>query len=69
MLINAVRKSGGLSFLAHPNDPATTTFNETDISSEDWSVTNYTGIELWNGLSQLKNPSQPNCMARLRIFS
>ena len=54
MLINAVRESGGLSFLAHPDDPAAPAFNETDISWEDWSVTNYTGIELWNALSEFK---------------
>ncbi len=53
-LINAVKDSGGLAFLAHPNDPAAPTFNETDISWEDWAVKNYTGIELWNGLSELK---------------
>ena len=54
MLINAVRELGGLSFLAHPNDPAAPAFKETDISWVDWSVTHYTGIELWNGLSELK---------------
>lgn len=54
MLINAVRESGGLSFLAHPNDPAAPAFHETDISWVDWSVTDFTGIELWNGLSELK---------------
>jgi PHP domain len=54
MLINAVRESGGLSFLAHPNDPAAPAFHETDISWADWSVTHFTGIELWNGLSELK---------------
>jgi len=53
-LINAVKDSGGLAFLAHPNDPAAPTFNETDISWEDWTVKNYTGIELWNAFSELK---------------
>ncbi len=53
-LINAVKESDGLAFIAHPNDPAAPTFNETDISWEDWGVKNYTGIELWNGLSELK---------------
>lgn len=53
-LINQVRESGGLAFLAHPNDPEAKAFNETDISWEDWSVRNYTGIELWNALSELK---------------
>jgi hypothetical protein len=53
-LIDQVRESGGLSFLAHPDDPAAPAFKETDISWEDWSVQNYTGIELWNALSELK---------------
>ena len=47
-------KSSGLSFLAHPNDFAAPAFKETDISWADWSVTHYTGIELWNGFSELK---------------
>lgn len=53
-LINAVKDAGGLSFIAHPNDPAAPAFNETDISWVEWSVSNYTGIELWNALSEFK---------------
>ncbi len=53
-LINQARDAGGLSFLAHPDDPEAKVFHETDISWEDWSVQNYTGIELWNALSELK---------------
>jgi hypothetical protein len=53
-LINAVREAGGLSFLAHPRDPEAPAFNETDISWEAWHVNGYSGIELWNGLSELK---------------
>ncbi|MBK8780228.1 MAG: PHP domain-containing protein [Anaerolineales bacterium] len=53
-LINQVRDSGGLAFLAHPDDPEAKAFKETDISWEDWSVQNYSGIELWNALSELK---------------
>lgn len=54
VLIRAVRDSGGLSFIAHPIDPAAPAFGETDISWEDWSVAGFTGLELWNGLSELK---------------
>ena len=54
LLINQVRDAGGLSFLAHPDDPEAAAFRETDISWEDWSVQNFTGIELWNALSELK---------------
>ena len=53
-LINGVAEAGGLSFIAHPRDPEAPAFNETDISWEDWEVNGYTGIELWNGLSELK---------------
>src|SRR5574339_415728 len=53
-LINGVAEAGGLSFIAHPRDPEAPAFNETDISWEDWGVQGYTGIELWNGLSELK---------------
>ena len=53
-LIDRVNQSGGLSFIAHPVDPALRLFHEPDISWESWEVRNYTGIELWNGLSELK---------------
>src|SRR5512138_1750718 len=53
-LINRVAEAGGLSFIAHPCDPAAPAFNETDISWEAWDVHGYTGIELWNALSELK---------------
>src|SRR5258708_35256873 len=53
-LINATREGGGLAFLAHPDDPAAPAFHETDISWVDWAVENYTGIELWNHLSEFK---------------
>ena len=53
-LINGVAEAGGLSFIAHPRDPEAPAFKETDISWEAWEVQGYTGIELWNGLSELK---------------
>jgi hypothetical protein len=53
-LINQVAHAGGLSFIAHPDDPEAKVFREIDISWVDWTVQNYTGIELWNALSELK---------------
>jgi hypothetical protein len=53
-LINGVEEAGGLSFIAHPKDPEAPAFGETDISWEAWDVDGYTGLELWNGLSELK---------------
>ena len=53
-LINHARDAGGLTFLAHPDERAAPLFHENDITWLDWSLQNYTGIELWNGLSELK---------------
>lgn len=53
-LIDSVREAGGLSFLAHPHETEAPLFHETAITWEDWTVRNYTGLELWNGLSEFK---------------
>ena len=54
-LLDAVRRAGGLAFLAHPFDPASPAVDETDITWEAWDVQGYTGIELWNGMSEFKS--------------
>lgn len=53
-LIDQVNQAGGLSFLAHPTDAALPLFHETDITWESWDVHGYTGIELWNAMSEFK---------------
>jgi hypothetical protein len=53
-LIDQAHKAGGLSFLAHPTDPEFRAFHEDDISWADWQVRGFTGLELWNGFSELK---------------
>lgn len=54
-LIDHVYKAGGLAFIAHPNDLELRAFGEDDISWVDWEARGYTGIELWNGFSELKS--------------
>lgn len=54
VLIDQVIRAKGLAFIAHPYDPELKAFNEVDITWEDWDVRGYNGIELWNGLSELK---------------
>jgi hypothetical protein len=54
LLLDAVAKAGGLSFIAHPVDPAAPSVHEGDISWVDWNVHSYTGLELWNGFSEFK---------------
>jgi hypothetical protein len=53
-LVNSVHKAGGLSFIAHPVDPALPIFHEDDISWDDWDVRGYTGMEIWNGFAEMK---------------
>ncbi len=67
-LIRAVREAGGLSFIAHPNEAAAPLFGETDIDWVDWSVSDFTGLELWNGLSELKTLIPTRLHAMLYAF-
>lgn len=53
-LINKVNELDGLTFIAHPVDPEALDFNEPDLSWVDWDVVGYTGIELWNAMSEFK---------------
>ena len=53
-VVDVTREAGGMSFIAHPRDLAAPAFNEGDISWEAWEVTGFTGLELWNGLSEFK---------------
>jgi hypothetical protein len=54
-LLDAVSEAGGLSFLAHIVDPEAPLFQQDDLSWESWEVTGYTGIEIWNFMSEFKS--------------
>jgi len=53
-LINAVGKAGGLSFLAHPEDPPAPLFDEESLSWVSWDVHGFNGLEIWNFMSEYK---------------
>ena len=57
-LINMVKEVGGLSFLAHPCDPAAPSIGEPDLSWVDWDVHGFTGLEIWNFMSEFKSHVQ-----------
>lgn len=54
LLIEQAAKRGGLTFLAHPVDCAAPKFGQTDLSWDDWEVRGYTGLEVWNFMSEFK---------------
>jgi hypothetical protein len=68
ILINAVQRSGGLSFIAHPVDLEMPAFGETDISWVSWDVTGFTGLELWNGFSEFKTVAHGKLQAIYYAF-
>lgn len=53
-LIKKINDQEGLSFIAHPVDPELRCIGEPDISWVDWEARGFTGIELWNGFSEIK---------------
>lgn len=53
-LVNAVDEAGGFCYLAHPIDKPLPEFNELGFPWEDWEIEGYTGIELWNYMSEFK---------------
>jgi hypothetical protein len=67
-LLDAVQNERGLSFIAHPVDPAMPDFGEPDISWTDWEVTGFTGIELWNGFSEMKTVARSKLEAVVYAF-
>lgn len=53
-LIDEVNKAGGLTFLAHPYEFDLPMIHEPDISWVSWDIEGFTGLEIWNGLSEFK---------------
>jgi hypothetical protein len=67
-LINQVTRNNGVCFIAHPFEEAMAAFDETAITWERWDVDGYTGIEIWNGLSELKTRAKDLLKAGLYAF-
>jgi hypothetical protein len=53
-LIHTARQNGGLTFLAHPFETSAPLFGEPDISWANWEVSDFTGLEIWNYMSEFK---------------
>ncbi len=53
-LINKANELGALTFIAHLHDPEAPAFGEDDLSWVDWEARGFTGIELWNAMSEFK---------------
>jgi hypothetical protein len=67
-LINQVDRSGGLSFLAHPDEDDLERFGEVRYPWRNWDVQGFTGIELWNQMSEFKSVSKDLKSAIINAF-
>lgn len=66
-VIDQASQRDGLTFLAHPFDCAASRFGQTDLSWADWEVRGYTGLEIWNFMSDFK--CRLDCWLRAAYYS
>jgi hypothetical protein len=67
-LVRQIKQDHALSFIAHPFEHELKPFGEPDISWVDRSARGFTGIELWNGMSELKSRSNTLAQAAFLAF-
>jgi hypothetical protein len=53
-VIDAANERGALTFLAHPIEKGSRVAHEDPLGWVDWNVTGYTGLEIWNYMSEFK---------------
>lgn len=53
-LIDQANNEDCLTFLAHPFEQSLDAFDQDHIQWTNWDVSQFTGIEIWNGLSEIK---------------
>jgi len=54
VLLDTAREVGALTFLAHPFDPPMPALKELGLEWANWEVTGYTGLEIWNYMTEFK---------------
>jgi hypothetical protein len=53
--INRVRTGGGMGFIAHPDHTGTPLFHVKHYTWTDWSVTDFTGMGIWDFMTDWQN--------------
>ncbi len=54
-LIDETTAAGGYGFLAHPHELDVPIVNEPNLGWHDWDIDGFTGLEIWNYMSCMKN--------------
>jgi hypothetical protein len=69
-LINETNRLGGLCYLAHPFEYSSHAGPDlAAIPWTDWDVTGYTGLEIWNYMSEFKARSRNKLSALLHAYA
>jgi hypothetical protein len=68
-LIDQANRNGGLTFIAHPVEDELLRFGEKAFPWINWEIKNFTGIELWNQMSEFKSRSTKLWKAVLHAVS
>lgn len=50
--VRLVKEEGGIGFIAHPHEKRDSMKEHPPYPWNDWSITDYTGIEIWNHMSE-----------------
>jgi hypothetical protein len=67
-VIDAVNTQGGFGFVAHPFEHSPSFTGEPELPWIDWQVTGYSGLEIWNYMSEFKSYLHSLPRALLLIF-
>ena len=67
-LIDQIQNSDGLSFLAHPIEDPLEAYQQKEFSWRNWDVQGFTGIELWNQMSEFKSVTTSRFSALINGF-
>lgn len=67
-LIDQVREADGVCYLAHPVERAAPLFGEDAFPWDDWDVEGFTGLELWNYMSEFKGTLSSRAAAVRNAF-
>jgi hypothetical protein len=68
-VIDAVNSQGGFGFFAHPFEHSPPFTREPELLWVDWQVTGFTGLEIWNYMSEFKSYLKDTLRALLYIPS
>ena len=67
-VIDEVNAQGGFGFIAHPFEHSPSFTGEPELPWIDWQVTGYSGLEIWNYMSEFKSYLHSLPRALLLIF-